>query len=216
MNSIRVECLGDRAIVAKFLPERIAVSVNARAIALAARLAREPLDGVADVIPGYASVSVVFREPFGARRGRALARAVETLALAARGVRASKGALVEIPVTYGGPDLAFVAGFHRLSEREVVRLHSRPVYRVYQLGFTPGFPYLGGLPRALETPRLETPRPRVAAGSVGIGGAQTGVYTVDCPGGWRIIGRTDLRLFDPSRDEPALLRAGMRVRFREA
>ena len=116
---------------------------------------------------------------------------------------------------YGGPDLAFVARLHGLSEREVVRLHSRPTYRVYQIGFTPGFPYLGGLPRALATPRLETPRARVAAGSVGIGGGQTGVYTVDGPGGWRIIGRTDLRLFDPAREEPALLHAGMSVKFHE-
>ena len=113
-----------------------------------------------------------------------------------------------------GPDLIEVARVHGISESEVIQLHTKPIYDVYQIGFTPGFPYLGGLPTALRTPRLKTPRLKVAAGSVGIGDAQTGVYTVDGPGGWQIIGKTDVPLFDPTKNPPALLRAGMKIKFR--
>ena len=124
--------------------------------------------------------------------------------------------VVEVPTLYGGesgPDIAFVAEHNGLSVEEVIRIHSSVDYTVYMLGFTPGFPYLGGMSAAIATPRLETPRPRVPAGSVGLAGQQTGVYPIESPGGWRIIGRTPLVLFDPQRDPPALLAAGDRVRF---
>ncbi len=123
---------------------------------------------------------------------------------------------VEIPVFYGGasgPDLEEVARHTGLAPAEVVRLHAGAGYLVYFLGFSPGFPYLGGLPPNLATPRLAAPRSRVPAGSVAIGGSQTGVYPTESPGGWRIIGRTPLRLFDLEADPPALLRAGDHVRF---
>lgn len=122
----------------------------------------------------------------------------------------------EIPVCYGGefgPDLAEVAELHGISEKEVIFLHSRAAYRVYFLGFSPGFPYLGGLPAQLATPRLETPRKHVPAGSVAIGGEQTGIYPVDSPGGWRILGRTPERLFTPELEQPTLLSPGDTVRF---
>jgi inhibitor of KinA len=128
-----------------------------------------------------------------------------------------EGRLVILPVLYGGeqgPDLDFVARHHQLSVEEVIALHSGPEYLVYMIGFAPGFPYLGGLPERLATPRLEKPRLSVPKGSVGIGGAQTGVYSVDSPGGWRLIGRTPVPLYDPRKDPPALLQAGDRVRFR--
>ncbi len=124
--------------------------------------------------------------------------------------------LVEIPVCYGseyGPDLEDVAALHELTSAEVIRRHSAPPYRVQFLGFLPGFAYLSGLPPGLETPRRDTPRLSVPAGAVGIGGAQTGVYPLESPGGWQIIGRTPLILFDLNREPPALLRAGDRVRF---
>ncbi len=124
--------------------------------------------------------------------------------------------LREIPVVYGGemgPDLPVVAELTGLSEEAVVRLHSETVYTVYMVGFLPGFPYLGLLPPALETPRLREPRLVVPAGSVAIAGRQTGIYPMESPGGWRILGRTPLRLFDPSREPPAYVAPGDRVRF---
>lgn len=123
---------------------------------------------------------------------------------------------VEIPVRYGGefgPDLEDVALHTGLAPPEVIRLHATGNYLVYFLGFSPGFPYLGGMPPELATPRLPAPRKRVPAGSIAIGGSQTGVYPVESPGGWRVIGRTELRLFDPRATPPALLRAGDSVRF---
>jgi len=125
--------------------------------------------------------------------------------------------LMEIPVCYEpefGFDLDHVAAHAGLDGKEVVDLHSAAEYRVHCVGFTPGFPFLGGLNPKLATPRRDTPRKEIPAGSVGIGGKQTGIYPVKSPGGWNIVGRTPLRLFDPQRDPPALLRAGARVRFR--
>ncbi|MEI7024979.1 5-oxoprolinase subunit PxpB [Paenibacillus sp. y28] len=124
--------------------------------------------------------------------------------------------LVRLPVCYGGeygPDLAFVALHTGLSEREVIRRHSEAEYKVYMIGFAPGFPYLGGLPPELSAPRRSQPRPEVPRGAVGIAGTQTGVYPQVTPGGWQIIGRTPLSLFQPDCDPPALLQAGDRIRF---
>jgi 5-oxoprolinase (ATP-hydrolysing) subunit B len=123
---------------------------------------------------------------------------------------------IEIPVRYGGiegPDLPFVAEYAGIAEEDVIALHSAAEYVVYFLGFQPGFAYLGGLDPQIATPRRSSPRPRVPAGSVGIGGEQTGVYPIESPGGWQLIGRTDAMLFDPLRERPALLEPGDRVRF---
>ncbi|HEV8198267.1 MAG TPA: 5-oxoprolinase subunit PxpB, partial [Gemmatimonadales bacterium] len=128
----------------------------------------------------------------------------------------SSSTLVTIPVRYDGPDLAYVARETGLTEREVIRLHAEPEYRVYLLGFAPGFAYLGDLDPALVLPRRSAPRLRVPAGAVAIGGAQTGVYPLATPGGWHLIGSTSLKMFDPAREPAALLRAGDRVRFQSA
>ena len=128
-----------------------------------------------------------------------------------------EGRLVEIPVVYGGrfgEDLAEVAAFHQTTAAEIVKRHTAPVYTVFMMGFQPGFPYLGGLPENLHTPRRATPRTEVPAGSVGIGGSQTGMYPFASPGGWQIIGRTSVALFDAQKQPPTLLAAGDRVRFR--
>ena len=138
-------------------------------------------------------------------------------AAAARRVREVVERRVVIPVCYGGaegPDLAAIGAAHGLTADEVVALHSGAEYFVSAVGFAPGFPYLGGLPAALHTPRRPTPRTRVPAGSVAIGGALSGVYPFETPGGWHLIGRTPLRLFNPQGRPPALLQAGDRVRFR--
>ena len=125
--------------------------------------------------------------------------------------------VLEVPVLYGGeemgPDLKFVAENAKMSEEEVIKLHSEPEYLIYMLGFTPGFTYLGGLNDAIETPRLKTPRVKIPAGSVGIAGKQTGVYPIDSPGGWQLIGRTPLKMYDADREKPILPEAGQYIKF---
>jgi KipI family sensor histidine kinase inhibitor len=214
---LRVEPLGDRALLA-VLGETIDPGVNDRVHALAAAIQAAGLPGIRDLVPAYATLAVhydpeAWAGPAGAP-ARTLARAI--LGLRAGTTDAAGSRLVTIPVRYGGewgPDLAEVAGHCGLSEAEVVRRHTAGEYRVFMLGFAPGFPYLGGLDPALATPRRSTPRTRIPAGSVGIAGAQTGIYPLETPGGWQIIGRAGLRLFDPALPEPCRLRPGDRLRF---
>jgi len=168
---------------------------------------------VVEAIPGMNNITVVLREP------QALALdAIERLQRWWEESEAlePESRNIEIPVIYGGesgPDLALVARHAKLSEKQVVELHASVDYVVWFLGFQPGFPYLGGLPDVLATPRRAEPRLRVPAGSVGIGGVQTGIYPLQTPGGWNLIGRTDVPLFNPSLPEPVLLRPGDTLRF---
>jgi len=141
---------------------------------------------------------------------------IESLASNRLTAAADNSVIVTIPVCYDaefGPDLADVAAHSGLSTDEVVRLHSGAIYRVCFLGFTGGFAYLGGMPEALHTPRLATPRRAVTAGSVGIAGGQTGIYPTETPGGWRLIGRTPVRMFDPQAQPPTRVQAGDTVKF---
>jgi KipI family sensor histidine kinase inhibitor len=169
--------------------------------------------GILNLHPAYSSLLVDFDPRL---LGRAeLEALLRELAATGGGADAVERTL-EIPVRYGGeygPDLEDVARHTGLSAERVVELHASAEYLVYFLGFSPGFPYLGGLPAQLATPRLAAPRTRVPGGSVAIGGSQTGIYPMDSPGGWRIIGRTPLRLFDAGASPPALLAIGDRVRF---
>jgi len=170
--------------------------------------------GILNFHPAYASVLIDF-DPLRHTHEEVSAWVAEALSSGAAGFN-PESRTVEIPVRYGGefgPDLADVARHTGLSVERVVELHTATSYLVYFLGFAPGFPYLGGLPAELATPRLAAPRKRVPAGSVAIGGSQAGVYPLESPGGWRIIGHTELRLFDTDADPPALLRAGDTVRF---
>lgn len=172
------------------------------------------LRGVTNVHPAYASILVDF-DPL-ATGHLELQRQAEQLFARTDRSASIEPRTVEIPVVYGGedgPDLEQVAALNGHTAEEVIAIHSGAEYLVHFLGFSPGFPYLGGMPESIATPRLETPRRRVPAGSVAIGGRQTGVYPMASPGGWRIIGRTPLRLFDPEADPPALLRMGDHVRF---
>ena len=170
--------------------------------------------GIRNLHPAFASVLIDF-DP--RRRSRAEIESIVRQKMAEPvEARHPEGRLVEIPVHYGGelgPDLESVARHTRLSADHVVELHTSVEYRVYFLGFSPGCPYLGGMPPELATPRLPAPRKRGPVGSVAIGGAQTGIYSVESPGGWRLIGRTELRLFDAAAEPPALLQMGDRVRF---
>jgi KipI family sensor histidine kinase inhibitor len=207
----RVEPLGDSALLV-VLGEGTDPSLMARVVGLAERIGRARLPGVHDVVPAYGSVAVFFDALRQA--GEPLA---EQLALAAQTPEvpadAPQRVAYVLPVRYDGPDLADVAERTGLSPSEVIRRHSEPAYDVHFLGFAPGFAYLGPLDAALVLPRRAAPRRRVPAGSVAIAGAQTGVYPLETPGGWHLIGRTETVLFDSGRDPPNLLAPGDRVRF---
>jgi KipI family sensor histidine kinase inhibitor len=166
--------------------------------------------GVVELVPGYRTVLIV-ADPERAGVLDELAAGLPGLELPPAGAVA--GETVEIPVSYDGEDLPEVAGLTGLEADEVVRRHTAPEYTVAFLGFSPGFPYLVGLDPALEVPRRDTPRTSIPAGSVGLAGNQTGIYPTASPGGWQLIGRTEVTLFDPARDPPALLAPGTRLRF---
>ena len=213
MTFPRILPVGDAALVVEF-GDAIRPDIHRQVLALDHALAADPFPGLRETVPTYRSL-LVYYDPRQlswdeARRGvaDALARSTD--------IPMPEPREVEIPVVYGGefgPDIGFVAAHTGLSEEEVVRLHTGVTYTVYMLGFAPGFVYLGGLPEALATPRLPTPRPSVPAGSVGIAGLQTGIYGLSTPGGWRLIGRTPLMMLDLNRQPPTLLQPGDRVRF---
>jgi inhibitor of KinA len=191
--------------------------VNARVHWLARQVRARLADRIIEVVPTYRSL-LVRHDPLRASR-RGLERAVEALlSNMPANAEAALGAArtVHVPACYGGelgPDLDDVGRHAGIAPADVVDLHASATYVVYLLGFTPGFPYLGGMSERIATPRLATPRARVPAGSVGIGGSQTGIYPVESPGGWRIIARTPLRLLDPGAPRPFLLAPGDRLRF---
>jgi len=203
---------GDSAVSIRF-GEEISPEVNARVAAFARAVEEACIGGIVELVPSYCALMARY-DPL-VLSYKELTNVLQKIQPAeAEDFGASQ--VVELPVCYGGeygPDLAFVARHADLSEEETIRLHASVDYPVYMLGFTPGFPYLGGMDERLATPRLQTPRTRVEAGSVGIAGAQTGVYPVASPGGWQIIGRTPLRLYDPAREEPFLLAPGKKLRF---
>jgi len=211
--------LSDTALLLR-LGDQMDAGLNARVHALAEALRAAGLDGIEDIVPGYASLAV-FLDPAAVDTGRTTPIKVEDwLVRALEGVDSSATRAmpreIDIPVCYGGdfgPDLDSVAHELKLTPAELIARHSSAEYQVALLGFAPGFPYLMGLDPGIAAPRLATPRAAVAAGSVGIAGAQTGIYPRESPGGWRLIGRTPLRLFDAARASPSLLAPGDRLRF---
>jgi inhibitor of KinA len=194
------------------------------------QLRNAAIPGVIELAPAYSTVAVFFDTIAVAKASRTSGDVLDWLATKIRttlssvptswGDRRSRSHVprsMEIPVCYDSEfalDLDDVARQAQISTQEVVELHSAAEYRVACIGFVPGFPFLAGLPKKLATPRRATPRKEIAPGSVGIGGAQTGIYPLRSPGGWNLIGRTPLKLFDPAKDPPVLLHAGDRVRFR--
>lgn len=213
MAEPKILTAGDAALTVEFGDE-ISGEINAKVQALDAAVQEAGIRGVVETVPTYRSLLVCY-DPLTVRFSairRKIARLLRNLSAAA----SSGGRIVEIPVCYGGEygqDLSDVAAHAGLSEDEVVRIHSSRDYLIYMLGFLPGFPYLGGLDPRIATPRLSTPRVRIPAGAVAIGGEQTGIYPIASPGGWRLIGNTPLRLYDPERGDPILYRAGDRIRF---
>lgn len=213
MTLFRIVPAGDSALSVEY-EERIDPLVNARAIALAERLRAAAIPGVRDIVPAYRSVCVSF-DPLRTDHD-ALVECVEREAGRPAPEAAAQSEPLRIPVCYGGdfgPDLGAVAAFGGISADQVIALHTSIVYRVFMLGFVPGFAYLGIVDARIAAPRHATPRVRVPAGSVGIAGVQTGIYPAETPGGWQLIGRTPVRPFDASRSQPFLMKAGDAVRF---
>lgn len=195
--------------------QRIDPAVNDEVIRLAVRLSRRLATAVRDVVPAYCSVAIHF-DPLQTD----LAALEQAIAAEARGIELEEPRvpehLIEIPVHYGGvggPDLEAVASWAGCTPEDVIARHTAATYRVYMLGFVPGFSYMGRVDRSIAAPRHRVPRERVPAGSVGIAGEQTGVYPISTPGGWQLIGRTDIAMFDAARTPPSLLNPGDFVRF---
>ena len=220
-NEIQFAPLGDRGVTIT-LGDTIDEATNRRVRAIAALLDTHAVPCVVDQVPAFASLTVHYDPALVAgeeSEGSPYERFVDTLEPLLAGSHTDElppPRVVEIPVCYGGdlgPDLEDVARQHSLSVDDVVRIHADGDYLVYMVGFMPGFAYLGGLAPELVTPRRSSPRTAVPAGTVGIGGQQTGVYPLVSPGGWNLIGRTPLRIFDATRENASLLEAGDRVRF---
>lgn len=214
MDDVRILTVGDCAVSVEFGQE-ISLDINHKVMALKLVLEREAILGIEEMIPTYCSLLIQY-DPLELRYGQ-LRDKLEALVGQLDTAEMPPKQVVEIPVAYGGefgPDLAEVASCHNMTEAEVIQLHSAPEYPIYMLGFVAGFPYLGGMDKSLATPRKASPRLKIAAGSVGIAGEQTGIYSVESPGGWQIIGRTPLKLYDVNRQEPVLLQAGQYIKFK--
>jgi inhibitor of KinA len=209
-----IRVAGDQGILVE-LGDVISPQVHRRVRALNIALETEPIEGVLECVQTYRSV-VMRYDPLKTSLDR-LRERIEKLFSNLDDFDIPEPLIVEIPVCYGGefgPDLGHVATLNGLTESEVIARHSQPEYLIYMVGFTPGFPFLGGLHESLHTPRLETPRKSVPAGSVGIANGQTGVYPIESPGGWQLIGRVPIALFDPNLDNPFLLSAGDILKFK--
>jgi KipI family sensor histidine kinase inhibitor len=206
-----IQPLGDSAAVIEFGDE-ISLATNLRVQALASLLEKFTPHAIVECLPAYSTLTIYY-DPLLLTYNeveRWLNQNVEDI------TQNLQPRVIQVPVVYGGefgPDLDFVAQYHNLTTDEVIRIHSEREYHVFMLGFTPGFPYLGEVDERIATPRLDSPRLHVPAGSVGIAARQTGIYPIESPGGWRIIGRTSLKLFDLDRDPPFLIGAGDKVKF---
>ena len=212
-NHPKFRSMGDRSLLVE-LGDEISPAINQSVQELFVGLDLQKPKGILELVPSYRSLLVIC-DPLAI----SLADLEQTIVEIHNNLDRSQlpqPRTVKIPVVYGdsyGPDLEEVAQYHQLTPEEVIGFHIQPTYRVYMIGFTPGYPYLGELPDAIATPRRNTPRTRVPRGSVGIAQKQSGIYSVDSPGGWQIIGWTPVHLFDPGRTPPSLLVMGDRVKF---
>ena len=220
MNTVEFFPLGDGAVLVEF-GRGICPQTHQRVKAFADYLESHPFDGFLEYTAAFSSVTV-FYDPFYIEAQTddifpSVCKTLETMLSSLQQLQAKEPDIVEIPVYYGdtaGPDLEYVASQHGLRPEEVIEIHTEGRYLVYMIGFAPGFPYLGGLSEKIATPRRSSPRLVIPAGSVGIAGQQTGVYPIETPGGWQLIGRTPLALFRPDQAAPTLLQAGNIIRFR--
>ncbi|MDN7243073.1 5-oxoprolinase subunit PxpB [Planococcus sp. N028] len=207
--------LGDHAVVIE-VGQEISEAVQAKVRTISQLLESRPPDWMVEAIPAFTTIAV-FYNPLAAQYAAAVAELKE-LVQQTEEVTASKSRTVEIPVCYGGefgPDLEFVAAHNGLTPEEVISIHTSGTYSVHMIGFAPGFPFIGGMSEKIAAPRRDSPRLRIPERTVGIAGKQTGVYPIETPGGWQLIGRTPLRLFRPEDEVPSLLRAGDKIVFKK-
>ena len=213
MQKIKIVPEGDSSILIVF-EQTICPEVNQKIAAAAKLIKAQQISGIIDMIPTYCSLLINYNPLVIGYE--ALRERVESIVRMESRTEAGRKKVWEIPVVYGGeygPDLVTIADHAGLSEEEVIKIHSGRDYLIYMLGFLPGFTYLGGLDERIHTPRLATPRVRIAAGSVGIGGSQTGIYPMDSPGGWQLMGMTPVKTYDANREVPILVEAGDYIRF---
>lgn len=213
MKDNKILTAGDSSILIEFGKE-ISPEINARITAVVHLIKEQHIVGVVDVIPAFTSLLVNY-DPRVLSYSQ-LRKRLEKLLTIDVAAGTSARMIIEIPVCYGGtygPDLDYIAEHAGLAKDEVVKIHASRDYLIYMLGFLPGFSYLGGLDERVHTPRLANPRIKIRAGSVGIGGSQTGIYPMDSPGGWQLLGMTPVKTYDPEREIPILYEAGDYIRF---
>lgn len=209
-----IHIAGDQSLLVSF-GDVINEETNRKVRVLAETVEESELKGINEVILGYTNLLIHY-DPFLTsfhKLKNELTCLIENISFE----QEKEKEIIEIPVLYGcqaGPDLSDVARLNHLTEEEVIKIHTEPIYTVYFLGFSPGFPFLGGMSEKIVTPRLENPRTKIKAGSVGIANNQTGIYPVSSPGGWRLIGHTPLHLYDPTKEWPFLLAPGDRLKFK--
>ena len=214
MADVRFLLTGDTSVCVEFGNE-ISEPINAQIRAFNIALSSSSIPGIVETVPTYRSLMVHY-DPEVIRYAPLMEKLKSLLGQLDK-ITIPPSEVLEIPVLYGGeemgPDLKFVAEHAGKTEEEVINIHTSTEYLIYMLGFTPGFTYLGGMDEAIATPRLKTPRVKIPAGSVGIAGSQTGVYPIDSPGGWQLIGRTPVRMYDAGRATPILPQAGQYIKF---
>lgn len=213
MPDIRILTAGDSALLIEFGKE-INPETNRKITAIVQLMREQHIEGIVDVIPAFCSLLINY-DP-RVLSYEELKERMENLLKIETKTETTRKRIFEIPVCYGGeygPDIDNIAEHAGLSVNEVIKIHSSKDYLIYMLGFLPGFTYLGGLDERIHTPRLASPRLTIRAGSVGIGGSQTGIYPLDSPGGWQLMGLTPVRTYDPERQTPILVEAGDYIRF---
>ncbi|MDY6308485.1 MAG: 5-oxoprolinase subunit PxpB [Oribacterium sp.] len=213
MQNIKVVPEGDSGLLIQF-EQVISPAINQHIAAIVKLIRAQQISGIIDMIPTYCSLLINYNPQ--AISYKELHHRIESIVKMDTKTESITKKVYEIPTCYGGkygPDLKNIAEHAGLSEEEVIRIHSSSDYLIYMLGFLPGFTYLGGLDERIHTPRLANPRVLIPAGSVGIGGSQTGIYPVDSPGGWQLMGMTPVKTYDPNRAEPILVQAGDYIRF---
>lgn len=213
MDGVKILTEGDSSLLIEFGKE-ISPEINGKITALVHLLKAQQIEGVVDLIPAFCSLLINY-DPRVITYSKLKKRLEKLLKLEVETEESIKK-VIEIPVCYGGeygPDLDNIAEHAGIDREEVIKIHSSRDYLIYMLGFLPGFSYLGGLDERIHTPRLANPRIKISAGSVGIGGSQTGIYPLDSPGGWQLLGMTPVKTYDPNREQPILFEAGDYIRF---